>query len=164
MSQLSIAGIGAILPALLCGFCIPRHSAQIQQDLLTRSSAALGAAGVPTTGLTFDGREALLTGYRGTTAVSSRAVATVQAVYGVRTVSTKVADLAGSPEAREVETSLAGLLKLKNIEFNTGSADLTATGRRTVDEVAAVLAKSPRFRSRSQAIPIRADSRRIIWT
>jgi OOP family OmpA-OmpF porin len=89
-----------------------------------------------------DGREAVLAGYRGSLHISAAAIETVRNVRGVRTVSTQILEL-GAGQAEAVEKSIADLLKLKKIEFEKASAGLTPTGRQTLDEVAALLAKWP---------------------
>jgi outer membrane protein OmpA-like peptidoglycan-associated protein len=153
MSRTLILWIGALVLGLQAWFCIPRSAHKIETDLITRSTAALTAVHIPASGLSFNGREALLTGNEGSPEISDRAAQIVKSVYGVRTVTTRVLALTtGAPIAASgpatpaaVEGALASVLKLRNIEFDKGKADLTPVGRQTLDEVTAVLATSPRL-------------------
>jgi len=51
-----------------------------------------------------------------------------------------------SAEALQIENDIAELVRLQNVEFNSGSADLTKRGMNTVKKVAALLLKAENIR------------------
>jgi len=75
----------------------------------------------------------------------------VAAVWGVRTVHTKILSRPAPPpapvvtkeQAHAAAASITGILKLRNVEFYSGSDRLTPNGQRTLSQVASVLEKYP---------------------
>lgn len=142
-----------MLPALLallatagfCWHCVTSHAPEIQADILGRTRASLQAAHIPTAGLSVDGRDVLLQGVRGSREVSAEAQELARNLWGVREVQVReTAPPAFAPPAMisEVQTKIDELVRLRNIEFRSGSAELTAQGAATLDEVAAALGRS----------------------
>ena len=137
----------ALLAALgLCWHCVTSHAPVIQEDILTRTRSALQAARIPTAGLSVDGRDVLLKGARGSREVSAEAQEIARRVWGVRDpvrveeTAPPAAPLPGM--ISEVQNKINEIVRLKNIEFRSGSAELTANGSATLDEVAAALGRS----------------------
>jgi outer membrane protein OmpA-like peptidoglycan-associated protein len=116
----------------------------IEADLAERSTAALAAEGLDGGGVTFDGRDATLTGFTGDRA--SRASEVVRGVTGVR-----VAERAGTEAApggtglptQELQAEIDRLLESAPITFVPDTAELTQQGERTAREVADLLAGAP---------------------
>ena len=131
--------LGVPLWGVVCLYWVPRDAGRIQADLISRSTAALENVGLPSAGLSVDGRDALLTAAAGSPQVSGVALNTVQAVLGVRTVSIRIVNPTKQPDLR-----LIALLNATAIEFRSGSAYLNRKGRQALDAVAEVLAREPR--------------------
>ncbi|MFN7920077.1 MAG: OmpA family protein [Bryobacteraceae bacterium] len=121
---------------------------QIPQKLLAQASAKLQDAGISPAGLRFDGRDGYLRGVAGSPEVSERARQIVESVWGVRyPVTLEPVDQPAPPPAEpkpveRIQSQIKEVIKLKGIEFLTGSAQLTPNGRAVLDEVAAVLNKA----------------------
>ncbi|MEZ5355523.1 MAG: OmpA family protein [Bryobacteraceae bacterium] len=137
----------AAIAALILGFlCVRHHAPAIQSDLLVKSQQALQAAGISPLGLSFDGRDAVLRGHGGSAAVSTRAREVVEGVWGVRRpvrVELVSATAPPPPKTEEIQRQLTELIRLKNVEFETASANITVEGRAILDEVAGVLRGAP---------------------
>lgn len=115
----------------------------IQADILSRTSQALSSASIPTAGMSVDGRDVLLRGFRGSPEVSDQTVEMVRNLYGVRDVRVEILEPPPAPKATEVQTKVNEIIKLKNVEFLTAKSELTPAGAATLDQVAAELAKAP---------------------
>ena len=132
---------------ILCWFCVTHHGPYIQADILTRTGQAFEAAKIPAAGLSVDGRDVLLKGVQGSREVSDEARDTAAAVWGVRTVQVETTPLSLPPPAlapaavTAVQDKLNDIVRLRNIEFRVGSADLTPEGAATLDQVVAALQK-----------------------
>ncbi|UOX87974.1 OmpA family protein [Amycolatopsis sp. FBCC-B4732] len=74
--------IAVLVTALLAGIVTWAQAGSVQRDLTSRSQAALAAAGLPAGSVSFDGRDATLTGFPPGQAL--RALEVVQGVDGVR--------------------------------------------------------------------------------
>ena len=133
---------------ILCWFCVTHHGPYIQADILTRTGQAFEAAKIPAAGLSVDGRDVLLKGVQGSREVSDEARDTAAAVWGVRTVQVETTPLPLPPPApapaavTAVQDKLNDIVRLRNIEFRVGSADLTPEGAATLDQVVAALQKA----------------------
>jgi outer membrane protein OmpA-like peptidoglycan-associated protein len=150
MSRSSILVLGLVLWAAVVWYCIPHDGHHIQHDLTSRSVALLASHDISSSGLAVDGRDITLTGYAGTPEVSDGAVKLVRAMWGVRSVHTNILHRPGPPKASvskqqayQAAASISGILKLRNVEFYSGTDRLTSTGQQTLNQVAAVLAKYP---------------------
>lgn len=143
-----------MLPALLaliaglgfCWFCASHHAPMIQADILSRTSQALETARIPATGVSVDGRDVLLKGYRGSPEVSDEAQRIARQTWGNHSVRVEILERPAPPPpppAAEVQSKINEIIRLKNIEFLTGKAELTPASVSTLDEVAAALIKSP---------------------
>ena len=136
-----------MLPALLasiaalgfCWFCVHRHAPAIQSDIQQRTGQALQAAGLSLPDLSAEGRDVLIKGVRPEASAKVREIA--EGVWGVRQV--RIEELATppppAPVVSDVQNKLNEIVRLKNIEFRSGSAELTPQGLATLDEVAAAL-------------------------
>ena len=146
MSPVLTVVLAALALAALCPLCINHHSPAIEADLLTRSKAALESAGIASAGLTMDGREARLRGFAGSPEIGGKARRIVEETWGVRTVTIEELQRppAPAPSAAvvEVQKKLDEMIRLRNVEFETASAKLTAKGRAILDEVAATLQRA----------------------
>jgi outer membrane protein OmpA-like peptidoglycan-associated protein len=143
-----------LLPALLaalaalgfCWYCVNHHAPHIQSDILSRTRGVLTSAGVSTAGLSVDGRKVLLKGFTGSPEISPETQERARAIWGVESVVVEEIPRpreAPPSEAAAVQTKVNEIIRLKNIEFLTGSSQLTAESTRTLDQVAEALAKSP---------------------
>ncbi|MEC3982279.1 OmpA family protein [Amycolatopsis sp. H20-H5] len=87
--------IALLVTALLAGIVTWSRSGGIEQDLTSRSQAALAAAGLSSGQVTFDGRDATLRGFPANQA--QRALQIVQDVQGVRVAETSGDIAAAAP-------------------------------------------------------------------
>jgi outer membrane protein OmpA-like peptidoglycan-associated protein len=154
-TKASIPGGLYLLPAVLaalaalgfCWYCVNHHAPHIQSDILSRTRGVLASAGVSTAGLSVDGRKVLLKGFTGSPEISLETQERARAIWGVESVVveeiTRPPAAAGQAEAAAVQTKVNEIIRLKNIEFLTGSSQLTAESARTLDQVAEALGKSP---------------------
>ena len=161
--------IGVLVTALLAGVVTWTRSSGIETDLAGRSRTALSAAGLPEGEVTFDGRDATLSGFPPDTAL--RALQVVQGVDGVRaaqisgdvtpvgpaTTSLPPASTASptSPpptttttappptDKAGVQAEIDRLLAGTPITFVPDTARLTPEGEQAARDVALALAKSP---------------------
>jgi outer membrane protein OmpA-like peptidoglycan-associated protein len=154
MPKRSVAGLGLVLWGAMLFYCIPRDGRHIEHDLAAKSATLLSRHNISPDGLEnvlrVDGRDVTLTGYEGTPEVSDGTVKMVEAIWGVRRVHINILHRPGAPkpvvtrrQAREAAASIAGILKLEDVEFYSGSERLTPLGQRTLNQVAGVLAKYP---------------------
>jgi outer membrane protein OmpA-like peptidoglycan-associated protein len=154
MTRLSIVSTALVVWGAILFFCLRHDGHHIQEDIARRSAAILAEHDVSPNGLektlSVDGRDVTLTGYEGTPEVSDQTVKYVLALWGVRRVHTNVLPRSAPPkpvvmheQAKQASASIAGILKLQNVEFYSGSARLTPVGQRTLNEVAGVLLKYP---------------------
>ncbi len=146
-----------MLPALLAlltalGFClyyVHHHAPAIQSDIAARAREALESARIPPAGLVIEGRDVLFKGVRGSPEVSARAQRLAESVWGANSVRVEeIPAPVASPNpprapALEVQNTLNEIVRLRNVEFRSGSATLTADGVATLNQVAAALAKVP---------------------
>lgn len=135
----------ALLAGLGAGwYCVVHHAPVIQADILSRTTAALGAARIPAAkAISVDGRDVVLKGFRGSPEVSEEAQRLARQTWGVKSVRVDILEPPPAPPAAEVQTKINEIIRLKNIEFLTAKADLTPAGAATLDEVAAALSNSP---------------------
>ena len=155
MTKFSIIGVALAAWALtIFFFCMPHDGQHIQHDIATRTAEVLAQQNIAPNGiettLAVDGRDVTLTGYEGTPEVSDKTVNLVAAMWGVRSVSTRILHRPAPPkpvvtqqQAHEAAASITGILKLQNVEFYTASDRLTPLGQRTLNQVATVLQKYP---------------------
>ncbi len=160
--------IGVLVTALLAGAATWAQSAGIEQDLAARTQAALTAARLPQGTITFDGRDATLSGFPPDKAFNALQV--VQGVEGVRNAEisgdvvpytpaptptpTTTAPPPATPTATPTEnpppTDRAGLqaevdriLAESPIGFQPNSAKLTPEGEQAAKDVAKALSRAP---------------------
>lgn len=117
----------------------------IQSDLAARARTALGAKGLPTEGVRFQGRDATITGLPAGQA--NRAADVVRGVAGVRTVDveTPLADRstdARDPEQR-VQAALDRVLRTSPITFHPETDELTPQATQAMSEVVEVMRTAP---------------------
>lgn len=138
----SIAALG------FCWFCIHYHAPAIQADILERTRQSMNSANIAGRGLSVDGRNVLLRGVQGTPEISARAQELTAAVWGVNSVRIEVipetitAPKPPSAAVTEVQKKLNDIVRLRNVEFQSGSAQLTAEGASVLNQVADALVKS----------------------
>lgn len=165
--------IAVLVTALLAGVVTWARSGNIQQDLTSRAQAALVAAGLPRGSVTFDGRDATLSGFPPGSAL--RALDVVQHVDGVRAAqisgdvipvapSTSVSPTSSpSPgpgpstsapptttttappptDKAGVQAEIDRMLAEAPITFVPDTARLTPEGEQAARDIAIALAKSP---------------------
>jgi len=150
MGRLLVPGLGLLLWGAVLWYCIPHDGHHIQHDLTSKSAALLATNNISSSALAVDGRDVTLTGYEGTPEVSDHAAKLVQAIWGVRSVHTNILRRPAPPpalvtkeQAHAAAASISGILKLRSVEFYTGSDRLTPNGQRTLNQVAGVLGKYP---------------------
>src|ERR1035438_9088794 len=86
MNNRRVLTLGVVALGIIGFLCTGVMTPDIEKDLLSRSAAALETNQIPTSGLTFNGRDALLTGVKGSAEVSENARRLVDEVPGVRVV------------------------------------------------------------------------------
>jgi len=155
MTKFSILGSGLVLWAAMLAFCIPHDGHHIQHDLGAQAAALLAKQNISPSGslentLKIDGRDITLTGNEGSPEVSDQTVNMIAAIWGVRSVHTRILPRPAPPkpvvtreQAHEAAASITGILKLQNVEFVTGSDRLTPRGQQVLNQVAGVLQKYP---------------------
>jgi outer membrane protein OmpA-like peptidoglycan-associated protein len=139
MNNRRVVTLGVIALGIIGFLCVRVMAPDIEKDLQARSAAALEANRIPSTGLTFDGRDALLSGVKGSAEVSDQARHVVEDVWGVRTV--QVEYVAGQLDP--VQPKLNQVLEGNVVEFIGDSAQLTPNGRAVLDKIVPILAASP---------------------
>ncbi len=137
--------LGLLALGILEFFCIRRKGPEIENDLLRRSAAVLRENQIPTAGLSFSGRDALLTGVKGSPEVSDAARQLVDGVIGVRIVQAEFIPGTIQPVSAEdtVQAKLDEALKGRVVEFAGESAALMPTGKAVLDSIVPILAASP---------------------
>jgi outer membrane protein OmpA-like peptidoglycan-associated protein len=138
MNNRRVVILGVLALGIIGFLCVRVMTPDIEKDLLSRSSAALEANRIPSTGLTFDGRDALLSGVKGSAEVSDQARHVVEDVWGVRAV--QVDYIAGQLDP--IQPKLNQVLQGNVVEFIGNSALLTPHGRAVLDKVVPILASS----------------------
>ncbi len=112
---------------------------RIPQYLYQETRQALWAVGISGAEIAMDGRDAILTGVRGSPHVSEQAVTAVRSVLGVRQVRLKyVEGRAGAPVLSETVIPESG-----EITFQTGSAAVTLSSLPSLGRVAAFMRQDP---------------------
>jgi outer membrane protein OmpA-like peptidoglycan-associated protein len=162
--------IAVLVTALLAGVVTWAQSGNIQRDLTANVQAALAAAGLPKGQVSFDGRDATLSGFPPDKAL--RALEVVQNVDGVRAaqISGDVTPVAPSPttspspstpattpsppptttttappptDKAGVQAEIDRMLAEAPITFVPNTARLTPEGEQAARDVGIALAKSP---------------------
>jgi len=168
-----VVPIAVLVTALLAGVVTWVRAGDIQRDLTSRAQAALAAAGLPAGHLSFDGRDATLSGFPPDKAL--RALEVVQTVDGVRAARFEgdVLPLAQSPttppqssppsappstnsppptatpagppptDKAGVQAEIDRMIAAAPISFVPDTARLTPEGEQAARDVAIALAKSP---------------------
>jgi len=136
-----ILGLAAL--GILDFVCIRTTRPAVEKELLSRSVAVLKENQIPSGGVSFDGRDALLAGVKGSPEVSDRAKQLVQDVEGVRIVTIEFIPGTLAPPVDPVQAKLDAMLRGKRIEFAGQSATLTAAGRAMLDRIVPILAAAP---------------------
>ena len=138
--------MGLLALAALCWYCVLHEPHLIEEDLLTRSAAALQAANIPIDGLSIQGQTAILKGPHGSLLVSDDARQRVEAVWGVTEVMVQpTRDVAPpmqatlSPQASQLESDLSTFLAGKTIRFSLASDIILPDGRVILDNIANIL-------------------------
>lgn len=146
MDRWGIPVLGMLALAALCWYCIQHEPHLIEEDLLTRSTAALQAGNIPAAGLTIREQTAYLKGPQGSLIVSDDARRRVEAVWGISEVIVEpTKEVAAppvvilSPQANQLETDLNSFLAGKTIRFAPASDVLLPDGRLILDKVAQLL-------------------------
>ncbi|UOZ08204.1 OmpA family protein [Amycolatopsis sp. WQ 127309] len=162
--------IAVLVTALLAGVVTWAQAGSVQRDLTTKSQDALAAAGLPAGSVSFDGRDATLSGFPPDKAL--RALDVVQNVDGVRAaqISGDVIPVAPTPspspspsqsptrttqptkttsppppptDKAGVQAEIDRMLAEAPIAFVPNTARLTPEGEQAAKGVAVALAKSP---------------------
>ncbi len=163
--------IAVLVTALLAGVVTWAQAGSIQRDLTTKSQDALAAAGLPVGSVSFDGRDATLSGFPPDIAL--RALDVVQNVDGVRAaqISGDVIPVAPAPSPSPTKTTqpspqpttappttspappptdkagvqaeIDRMLAEAPIAFVPNTARLTPDGEQAARGIAVALAKSP---------------------
>ncbi|PXY31037.1 OmpA family protein [Prauserella muralis] len=119
---------------------------RIESDLAGRARGALASAGLPGATVTFDGRDAAVSGVAPEQA--RRAADVVAAVEGVRTVESPGAPAREAPAQPRnprdrLQAELDGVLAGQPITFQPDTAVLTPQGEQAVSDVVDVLGSAP---------------------
>ncbi|NBH11451.1 OmpA family protein [Amycolatopsis sp. SID8362] len=160
--------IAVLVTALLAGVVTWAQAGSLQRDLSERTQAALAAAGLPAGNVSFDGRDATLTGFPPGQAL--RALEVVQGVDGVRAAKFEGDVVPMAPSTTEapppssttssppptttttappptdkagVQAEIDRLLAEAPVTFVPDTAKLTPEGEQAARGIAVALAKSP---------------------
>ncbi len=152
MNPVATGTLGSAAFVALLYVCIPETARQVERDLLTRARTALLRAGLPADGLDLDGRDAVLAGPPGSIQISWQAARIVSEVQGVRLVATRAVEPASALPTPAVDPAVIANLQdeintlaKRGVDFEPGSARLTAPGQSVLDDVAEVLKKYSQF-------------------
>ena len=147
MDRWGIPVLGLMALAALCCYCVLHEPQKIEEDLLTRSTAALQAGNIPIEGLSVWQQTAFLKGQRGSLIVSDDARHRVQGVWGVTDVIVQPTQqdappppLILSPQASQLEVDLSTFVAGKNIRFAPASDIILPDGRAILDNIVMILA------------------------
>jgi len=143
MNNRRVVTLGILALGIIIFLCVRVITPDIEKDLLGRSAAALDANRIPSTGLTFDGRDALLKGIKGSPEVSDTARHLVEDVPGVRVVQVEFIPGQIDPVPTKLNDALQKALQKKAVGFTGAGAVLTPVERAALDDVFAILAASP---------------------
>jgi hypothetical protein len=135
MNNRRVLTLGVVALGIIGFLCIQVMSPDIEKDLLSRSAAALETNQIPTFGLTFNGRDALLTG--------ENARRLVDEVPGVRVVQVEYIPEPPAPAIQPLRGELNQVMKGRLVEFGVDSSSLTIKGRSVLDKMVPILAASP---------------------
>jgi len=137
--------LGLLALGILEFLCVRMRTPEIEQDLLTRSAAVLRENQIPSGGLTFSGRDALLKGVKGSPAVGDAAQRLLNDVTGVRIVQTEFVPGTIEPVSAvdAVQAKLDEALKDRVVQFAGESAALTPASKAVLDGIVPILAASP---------------------
>jgi outer membrane protein OmpA-like peptidoglycan-associated protein len=170
MSKALITLLGSLLLAVLGYFCINiYHTPKIQNDIHTRTSAALTEQGLGNVSVATDGRDIVLTGVVASEAIRQQAGDYAKNVYGVRIIDNQLIITAAEPiiepkpeakpkpqlvekviEAPKPESLVLtcqqdfdALLSSNEIQFATNSADIDATSNSLLGDLIEVANQCP---------------------
>jgi outer membrane protein OmpA-like peptidoglycan-associated protein len=143
MNNRRVLTLGVIALGIIGFLCIRVMSPDIEKDLLSRSAAVLQANQIPTSGLTFNGRDALLTGVKGSPEVSEKARRLVDEVPGVRVVQVEYIPAPPVTAVQQLQGELNQALKGRTVELARDSSSLTVKGQSVIDTIVPILAASP---------------------
>lgn len=166
MSKTLIIFLGLLLLALLGYFCIYNNSPRIQDDIDTRTRAALTEQGLDNVAVGTDGREIVLTGVVESTTIKQQAEELARNIYGVRTVDNQltiaapepvvepeqepepVKEVIQQPKLEELaeytcQQDFDSLLSSNEIHFATNSADIDASSNSLLSELIEVANQCP---------------------
>jgi len=105
MSKALIILLGLLLLAILGYFCIYNSSPRIQDDIDTRTRAALTEQGLDNVAVGIDGREIVLRGVVASKTIRQQAEELARKVYGVRTVDNQLTIAAPEPVVERLNRS-----------------------------------------------------------
>jgi outer membrane protein OmpA-like peptidoglycan-associated protein len=140
-----VAIIGFVLISALCiYFC----KEPIESDLITRSKTALEKENLDIPKISFEGRDAYLSGVVDSESIKAQVENVVDHVYGVRVVQSQLTVKEPSEKKlaegkKALQKRLDELLVDKKIEFAYNSAEITQRGHKVLDEIAEILKKNP---------------------
>lgn len=152
MVRSTVLSVAVLAFGSLCFYCLYTHAPMIQQQVLANALSALGASHIPSSGVSVDGRDIMLTGPAGSTQVSGAAQKLANDADGVWSVSVNVTGAAvadastrtePAPAKTETQQKLDSLVAQQVVEFNPSSANLTAHGQAVLDQVAQTLSSAP---------------------
>lgn len=166
MSKALIIFLGLLLLALLGYFCIYNNSPRIQDDIDTRTRAALTEQGLDNVAVDTDGREIVLTGVVESAAIRQQAEELARKFYGVRTVDNQltiaapepvvepepepepVKEVIQQPKLEELpeytcQQDFDALLSSNEIHFATNSADIDASSNSLLSDLIEVANQCP---------------------
>ncbi len=174
MSKALIIFLGLVALAILGYFCIYKHhSLEIQNDIDTRTHAALAAEGLEQVGVGADGRDIILTGEVASEEIRQLAEINARNVHGVRTVDNQLTVAAPEPvvepkpepvpEPESIKELIQqpklealpeytcqqdfdALLSINEIHFATNSADIDASSNNLLNELIEVANQCPEAR------------------
>ena len=166
MSKALIIFLGLLLLALLGYFCIYNNSPRIQDDIDTRTRAALTEQGLDNVAVGTDGREIVLTGVVESATIRQQAEELARNIYGVRTVDNQltiaapepvvepepepepVKEVIQQPKLEELpeytcQQDFDALLSSNEIHFATNSADIDASSNSLLSDLIEVANQCP---------------------
>lgn len=154
MNSLLPIGVGLLAIGGLTFLCANHHRPEIEADLTSRTAAALSGV-IPDKGVSAEGQIITLNGTVPSEAIKAKAGEDAANIYGVSEVRNLLTVTSPAPAAPPVMTAevrktaetcqaeFTKLLKGEQIQFKTGSAEISPVSHKLLDTLAAASNKCP---------------------
>jgi outer membrane protein OmpA-like peptidoglycan-associated protein len=159
VNRTTILWLGVVLFMALCVLCLLCHAKRIETKLFENATAALQTAGIGGIDVSFDGRNAIISGTVASDELKQKAAALIASLPGVRSVANNItvekpeielpepaletAEIVAKPEVVKPEVNLPELLSKLIPNFATDRSELNAPAQTALKQLAALLKDKP---------------------